>query len=173
MTPAQNSSTPASLRVLDIVEGTIVDGPGLRTSVYLAGCTHHCPGCHNPQSWDPEGGVEISVDALVERLMESGFNVTLTGGDPLFQIDGVLRLAHRLRQSGLNVWCYTGYTLEQIQADPRLSPILSAVDAIVDGPFIQDLRDISLRFRGSYNQRIISLSSGSPVIIQPESSTTL
>ncbi|MDE6268575.1 MAG: anaerobic ribonucleoside-triphosphate reductase activating protein [Muribaculaceae bacterium] len=151
-----SQSSPA-LRVLDIVEGTIVDGPGLRTSIYLAGCPHHCPGCHNPQSWDPEGGTLLTVDAIVARVLESGFNVTLSGGDPLLQIEGVIELARRLRSEGLNVWCYTGYTIEQIRESPRLLPILSAVDTIVDGPFVEELRDISLQFRGSSNQRIIHL----------------
>lgn len=154
--PSQSSPT---LRVLDIVEGTIVDGPGLRTSIYLAGCPHHCPGCHNPQSWDPEGGTVLTVDAIVARVLESGFNVTLSGGDPLMQIEGVIELARRLRSEGLNVWCYTGYTIEQIRESPRLLPILSAVDTIVDGPFVEELRDISLQFRGSSNQRIIHLNN--------------
>lgn len=154
--PSQSSPT---LRILDIVEGTIVDGPGLRTSIYLAGCPHHCPGCHNPQSWNPEGGTVLTVDAIVARVLESGFNVTLSGGDPLMQIEGVIELARRLRSEGLNVWCYTGYTIEQIRESPRLLPILSAVDTIVDGPFIEELRDISLQFRGSSNQRIIHLNN--------------
>lgn len=154
--PSQSSPT---LRVLDIVEGTIVDGPGLRTSIYLAGCPHHCPGCHNPQSWDPEGGTVLTVDAIVARVLESGFNVTLSGGDPLMQIEGVIELARRLRSEGLDVWCYTGYTIEQIRESPRLLPILSAVDTIVDGPFVEELRDISLQFRGSSNQRIIHLNN--------------
>lgn len=154
--PSQSSPT---LRVLDIVEGTIVDGPGLRTSIYLAGCPHHCPGCHNPQSWDPEGGTVLTVDAIVARVLESGFNVTLSGGDPLMQIEGVIELARRLRSEGLNVWCYTGYTIEHIRESPRLLPILSAVDTIVDGPFVEELRDISLQFRGSSNQRIIHLNN--------------
>ena len=103
------------MRVLDIIEGTVVDGVGLRTSIYFAGCTHHCPGCHNPQSWNPDDGHEMSVDEILEQVREYGLNVTFSGGDPLMQIDnGLLHLADRIHSLGLNIWCYTGYTIEEI-----------------------------------------------------------
>ncbi|MCM1452482.1 MAG: anaerobic ribonucleoside-triphosphate reductase activating protein [Clostridium sp.] len=146
------------MRILDIIDGTIVDGPGLRTSIYFAGCAHKCPGCHNPQSWDFNGGREVAIGEIMAHVEKNGFNVTLTGGDPLYQIDEILPLCHSLRQAGFNIWCYTGFTLEEIQASPSLSRILNAVDAIVEGPFIEVLRDTSLQFRGSSNQRIIHLN---------------
>ncbi|MCD8388303.1 MAG: anaerobic ribonucleoside-triphosphate reductase activating protein [Bacteroidales bacterium] len=143
------------MRVLDIAAGTIVDGPGLRTSIYFAGCDHRCPGCHNPQSWAFDGGNEISIDQLMAEIEENDFDVTLTGGDPLYQIDEILPLCQRIHDLGKNIWLYTGYTVEQIMADPSLRRIIKAVDVIVDGPFILAQRDISLQFRGSGNQRII------------------
>ena len=144
------------MRVLDIIEGTVVDGVGLRTSIYFAGCTHHCPQCHNPQSWNPTGGHEMSVDEIMAHVAEYDLNVTLSGGDPLLQIDkGLLELAERIHALGKTIWCYTGYTLEEIESDDKLSPILYAVDVIVEGRFIAALRDIHLSFRGSSNQRII------------------
>lgn len=146
------------MRILDIIDGTIVDGTGLRTSIYFAGCAHQCPGCHNMQSWSFDSGYEITEDELVEHVEENGFNVTLTGGDPLYQIDDILPLCHRLRSLGYNIWCYTGFTIEEIEASTSLKRILSAVDVIVDGPYVDALRDTSLRFRGSSNQRIIQLS---------------
>ena len=146
------------MRVLRIVEGTIVDGPGLRTSIYFAGCPHRCAGCHNPESWDPDGGREMSLDEIMAVIEENGFNVTFSGGDPLLQIDGgLIELARRIRGSGKTLWLYTGYTIEQIRASESLSRILDVVDVIVDGPFIESERDLSLRFRGSRNQRIIPL----------------
>lgn len=148
----------STLRVLDIVAGTTVDGPGLRTSVYLAGCAHACPGCHNPQSWPMDGGTEIPIDALIQRIADEDFNVTLTGGDPLYQLEPVIVLARRIRDElHKNVWLYTGFTIEQIRASESLAKILQVVDVIVDGPFIEAERDLSLRFRGSRNQRIIEV----------------
>lgn len=153
-------SRPGTLRVLDIVAGTSVDGPGLRTSVYLAGCGHACPGCHNPQSWAFDGGEERTLDSLMAVLAEEDFDVTLTGGDPLYQLEGVVELARRIRHElHKTVWLYTGFTIEQIRESPTLRRILEVVDVIVDGPFVEAERDLNLRFRGSRNQRIIELQA--------------
>ena len=146
-----------TLRVLDIVEGTIVDGPGLRTSIYFAGCSHHCEGCHNPGSWDADGGKPMSVEQLMEVIDDNEMDVTFSGGDPLMQIDALLPLARRVKERGYNLWVYTGYTIEEIRASDSLSRILDYADTIVEGRFIKALRDTSLRFRGSSNQRIITL----------------
>ena len=141
--------TVMKLRVLDILEETMADGPGLRTSIYCAGCLHHCPGCHNPQSWD---------DILKVILDDEFSNVTFTGGDPLYQVEAFTELARKIKEnSSKTIWCYTGFTIEEIRADMRLSMILPYVDVIVDGPFILELRDTELLFRGSSNQRIIYL----------------
>lgn len=147
-----------SIRILDVVYGTSVDGPGLRASVYGAGCTHHCPGCHNPQSWDPDGGTSMSIDQLAEDILREEMNVTFSGGDPMFQPEAFAMLARKLRQqAALTIWCYTGYRFEALVNDPRRRPLLEQVDVLVDGPFVQPLRDISLRFRGSSNQRLIDV----------------
>ena len=159
------------LRVLHIVEGTSVDGPGLRTSIYLAGCCHHCPGCHNPDSWDTNGGEERSLDELMTVIAYNEAPVTLSGGDPLLQSEGVRALVHRIKQElGYNVWCYTGYTWEEIVSDPVLLDTVREMDVVVDGPFVQRERDISLRFRGSRNQRLVdvprTLATGEVVLWQ-------
>lgn len=146
-----------TLRVLDIVEGTIVDGPGLRTSIYFAGCSHHCEGCHNPGSWDAAGGKPMSVEQLMEVIDDNEMDVTFSGGDPLMQIDALLPLARRVKERGYSLWVYTGYTIEEIRASDSLSRILDYADTIVEGRFVKALRDTSLRFRGSSNQRIITL----------------
>lgn len=145
------------LRVLQIVPGTSVDGPGLRTSIYFAGCTHHCPECHNRISWDFGGGEEMTAERLAEIVISHGFNVTLTGGDPLQtpEPEAMLELIKRLKAEGLKVWCYTGYTFEELQQKPELQPIIAELEAIVDGPFIAAEKDLSLHFRGSRNQRIL------------------
>lgn len=146
-----------TLRVLDIVRGTTVDGPGFRTAIYIAGCRHECPGCHNPQSWDFSGGKEMTLSEIMEIVEEEDFDVTLTGGDPLYHPEEVAELARIIKDLGHTVWLYTGFTIEEIQASPQLSLPLPYIDTIVDGPFIAALRDPDLRFRGSSNQRIIPL----------------
>ena len=146
------------LRILHIVEGTSVDGPGLRTSIYMAGCNHHCPGCHNPASWNPQGGEERSLDELMQVIAYNEAPVTLSGGDPLQQPDGTRDLISRIKHElGYNVWCYTGYTWEEIVNDPKLFKVVQELDVLVDGPFKMAERDISLRFRGSRNQRLIDV----------------
>ncbi len=135
-----------------------MDGPGLRTSIYLAGCNHHCPGCHNPQSWDFKGGEERTLDELMEVIAYNEAPVTLSGGDPLQQPDGTCALIHRIKQElGYNVWCYTGYTWEEIIADATLLDVVRELDVLVEGPFVEAERDISLHFRGSRNQRLIDI----------------
>ncbi len=145
------------IRVIKIVDGTSVDGPGLRTSIYFAGCSHHCHGCHNPQSWDPEAGDETDIEDILARIEYNDFDVTFSGGDPLFQINEITELAKRIKSAGKNIWCYTGYKFEDIIANTKLSQILPYIDVLVDSPFKLDLRDISLRFKGSSNQRIIDV----------------
>lgn len=145
-----------TLRVLDIVAGTSVDGPGLRTSIYFAGCHHKCPGCHNPQSWDPEGGTAMTVEQIMAEIIENDFNVTFSGGDPLYQDpEALLELATAIRDAGYTLWCYTGFVYEEIKDNPRYTALLPLFDTIVDGPFVEALRDTSLIFRGSSNQRLI------------------
>ena len=146
------------LRVLHIVEGTSVDGPGLRTSIYLAGCRHHCPGCHNPDSWNAKGGEERTLDELMQVISYNEAPVTFSGGDPLAQPEALGALAKRIKkETGYNVWCYTGYTWEQIVEKPELKSVMPWIDVLVDSRFVLAERDTKLRFRGSRNQRIIDV----------------
>lgn len=142
-------------RVLDIIKGTTVDGPGFRTAIYFAGCRHACPGCHNPQSWDFNGGTEMTLEEIMKIIDEEDFDVTLSGGDPMYHPEEIAALAEAIQSSGHKVWLYTGFTIEEILADERLSLPLPYLDAIVDGPYIEALRDPDLPFRGSSNQRIL------------------
>ena len=146
-----------TIQILDIIRGTTVDGPGFRTAIYMAGCEHRCPGCHNPQSWDFDAGHPMAIDEIMKIVAEEDFNVTLTGGDPLYHPEAVAILSRRIRQLGHTTWVYTGYTWEQIQKSDTLLGALTDVEAIVEGPYIKELRDPDLRFRGSSNQRIIYL----------------
>ncbi len=156
---AVSDRTDPTYRVLDIVRGTTVDGPGFRTAIYFAGCRHQCPGCHNPQSWDFNGGREMTLSEIMEIVKEEDFDVTLTGGDPLYNPKGMAILAKEIAASGHTVWLYTGFTIEEIRKSEEMSAPLPYIEAIVDGPFIQSLHDPDLLFRGSSNQRIIKTST--------------
>ena len=146
------------LRVINISEGTSVDGPGLRTSIYFAGCSHHCEGCHNPQSWSPEAGRDMSEEELLEVIAYNDFPVTFSGGDPFFRSEEMAHLARRIKQEqGRNIWCFTGYRWEQVVDNERFLPLLQQIDVLVDGRFELTQRDTQLRFRGSGNQRIIDV----------------
>ncbi len=157
------------LRVIDIVAGTSVDGPGLRTSIYLAGCRHYCIDCHNPQSWSFDGGNLMSVDEIMSVVREEEFNVTLSGGDPMYSASAVLPLLRALKSDDFNVWVYTGFLWEELLQDAEMSACLPFIDVIVDGRFEIRQRDTALLFRGSANQRVIdvpeSLRSGKIVIL--------
>lgn len=165
--------TDTKISILRVVEDTTVDGPGFRTSVYAAGCPNHCPGCHNPESWDINAGTPTAITEILDIILADPFaDVTFSGGDPMFQPEGFAALARAIRAaSSKSIWCYTGFTFEQILANPRQKALLSQIDVLVDGPFIQSLRDESLLFRGSSNQRIInvsrSLESGTIVLEIP------
>lgn len=166
------------MRYLKIVPGTSVDGPGLRTSVYFAGCSHHCHGCHNEHSWDFMGGEQIAPDALLQKLLENEEPVTLSGGDPLQQPhDELLALLKGLKAHNVNVWCFTGYTFEQLLTNPQHKELLGYIDVLVDSPFVLAQRETTLRFRGSTNQRILdvkaSLAVSRPVLTPYQESPIL
>lgn len=159
------------LRVAGTVGESIVDGPGFRYTVFTQGCPHHCPGCHNPQTHDFAGGAEMELGALLADMLKNKFvrGVTFSGGEPFCQAEPLFHLAEELKKADKHLMAYTGYTFEQLLAldDPYAQKLLGALDLLVDGPFIEDERNIELRFRGSANQRVLdvqaSLAAGSPV----------
>lgn len=156
------------MRILNIYKSTISDGPGLRYSIYLSGCRHACPGCHNPLSWDETAGVLLTPQALNDITEEINSDplldgITISGGDPFFNPTELTELLAELKaKTGKNIWCYTGYTIETILASESLRAPLRYIDTLVDGPFVQSLFSPELMWRGSSNQRIIPLQSGMP-----------
>ena len=154
------------LRVLYIYDETIADGVVLRLSISFSGCPHICFGCHNPDSHDPEKGVLLDSVLAAEIVNKVNTNplldgITLSGGDPMFNPEALLEFLKFLKEkTKKNIWCYTGYTYEQLLKDPLRSECLKYIDTLVDGPFIMALRDPSLSFRGSTNQRILPLKNG-------------
>ena len=161
----------ATISILDIVEDTTVDGPGFRTTIYCAGCPNRCPGCHNPQSWDITNGNEVDIEDILKVILSDPFaDVTFSGGDPMFQPVGFTALAKAVKErSGKNIWCYTGYLFEDLLENIQQRELLDYIDVLVDGRFVEVLKDETLRFRGSSNQRVInvseSLKRGSVVLL--------
>lgn len=164
-----------TLWVAGFAEDSIVDGPGLRLTVFCQGCPHHCPGCQNPETWPFEGGEELPVAEIAARAGQDPLvrGVTLSGGEPFAQAEPCAALAGLLKSRGYELAAYTGYTFEELLAGtPAQKELLRQLDILVDGPFRQAECSLELRFRGSANQRILdvpkSLAAGAAVWTQDE-----
>ncbi len=153
------------LRIAGTIDDSVVDGDGYRFTIFTQGCPHRCPGCHNPETWDARAGRDADTDALFDAIRQNPLlsGVTFSGGEPFRQPAPLAELARRVHALGLDVWCYTGYTLEALQdaaaRDEAAAGLLAATDVLVDGPFRQKERDLTLRFRGSRNQRVIDMNA--------------
>lgn len=149
-------------RISGIVHESIVDGTGIRAAIFFQGCPHACPGCHNPQTHDPNGGNEYDLYALMHEIIQNPLldGITLTGGEPFFQSEAAAHLAKCAKENGLNVWTYTGYTFEEIlhSGDSYWLDLLKNTDILVDGKFMKELRTLDMPFVGSKNQRLICVS---------------
>lgn len=150
------------LQVAGVVGESIVDGPGIRYTIFVQGCPHHCPGCHNPQTHPFEGGRELDIDDAFEDFRKDPIlkGITFSGGEPFCQPGPLAELARRVHALGKDVVTFTGYTYEQLAAmdDPAVQALLHGTDILIDGPFLLDRKNLELRFRGSENQRVIDLA---------------
>lgn len=149
------------IRIAGIFNDSLVDGPGVRLSIFMQGCPHACQGCHNPNTWDKNGGYLVNLDDIVSKFSENKFldGITLTGGDPLIHVEKSLYLAKKAKKHGLNIIIYTGFLYEDLikKNDKNLKELFKISDVLIDGPFIIKLHDKNLKWRGSSNQRIIAL----------------
>lgn len=148
------------LRLAGIVAESIADGPGLRMTVFAQGCPHHCPGCHNPQTHDPNQGTLVRIEHILEQYRKNPLlaGITLSGGEPFSQPEPLASIARAVHTLGGNVVVFTGYLLEQLLQRSRPDPVfdlLSQADILIDGPFILAQRTLELPFRGSANQRYL------------------
>ena len=145
------------IRIAGLVPESFVDGDGIRFAIFMQGCRRNCAGCHNPETHDLNGGRLVDTDEIISAIKKNPLldGITLTGGEPLLQISAADELARAAKNFGLSVWCYTGYTFENLP--PEAEPLLENVDVLIDGEFIEGLRDLDLQFRGSRNQRVIDL----------------
>ena len=155
----------AELRLAGVVRESFADGPGIRFTVFTQGCSHNCAGCHNPQTHSPDGGYMTTTEKLLCEIDKDPLlsGVTISGGEPFMQAAAVAELVQRVRERAMNVITYTGYTMEELleglDAHPDWHALLEATDLLVDGRFVLELRNPSLRFRGSSNQRVIDAAA--------------
>ena len=162
------------MHIKELRDCDLRNGDGIRVSIWFAGCEHRCPGCHNPETWEDEGE---SFDDYREKLCELVSRpeiqgITLTGGDPLFSKnrkemrDFIISFKEQFRTK--DIWCYTGYVFEKLLEDETAKELLPYIDVLIDGPYIENLRDVDLHWRGSSNQRVIdvktSLDNGKTVL---------
>ena len=148
------------LNLSGIVSDSIVDGPGIRTTIFCQGCPHHCEGCHNPETWDFSCGTDMDEETLLNIVQRNPLcrGVTFSGGEPFAQASGFARLARLLKEKGYEVASYTGYTFEALLAgSDDQKALLQAIDILIDGPFLLAEKSLEVPFRGSKNQRILDV----------------
>lgn len=148
------------MRFHNITYPDVNNGEGCRVTLWVAGCTHHCKGCHNPQTWSFKSGREFTEDIKnkLYNVLKLPYikGITLSGGDPLDSFDDIFELVKDIKNSfnDKDIWLFSGYTLEDIQNSDK-NIILEYIDVLVDGEFKEELKDLTLKFRGSSNQRIL------------------
>ena len=145
-----------------VADDSIVDGPGIRLAVFAQGCKRRCPGCHNPEALPFEGGTATTTQTLINKVIANPLltGVTLSGGEPFDQALVLAGFARQIRKMGLTVWAYSGYTFEELSAgvpSEEARELLCSIDVLVDGPYVQEQRDLNLQWRGSANQRVIDV----------------
>ena len=155
-----------------IVSDSIVDGPGIRTTIFSQGCPHHCPGCHNPETWEFGCGTKVTEGQVLAEVLQNPLcrGVTFSGGEPFAQAEGFAGLAKLLKEKGYEVASYTGYTFEELlKGTPAQKQLLETIDVLIDGPFLLAEKSLELNFRGSRNQRILdvpaSLRAGKAILV--------
>ena len=144
-----------------IIYESVVDGPGLRMTIFTQGCPHNCKGCHNPETHDFSGGKMVEVDTIVAKFISNPLlsGITFSGGEPFLQAKALVPLAKKIIELGKNCWIYSGYTFEQLLASDKegVMELLQCCNILVDGKFEEDKRDLNILFRGSRNQRLVDL----------------
>ena len=148
------------LNLSGIVSDSIVDGPGIRTTIFCQGCPHHCEGCHNPETWDFGCGTDMNEETLLQIVQSNPLcrGVTFSGGEPFAQAAGFAKLARLLKEKGYEVASYTGYTFEELlEGSQDQKALLQTIDILIDGPFLLAEKSLEVPFRGSKNQRILDV----------------
>ena len=145
------------MRIAGIIQNSVVNGIGVRDTIFFQGCEHHCPGCHNPKTWNINGGEEMSIKRIAEIFKDSEHGITLSGGEPLLQYEEIIELMKYINETqNKRFWMYTGFRYEELPPE-MLANLAKYVDVLVDGRFEEQNKDLKLAFRGSSNQRLIDL----------------
>ncbi|QEH68876.1 anaerobic ribonucleoside-triphosphate reductase activating protein [Cellulosilyticum sp. ST5] len=153
----------STLQVAGFLDHSTVNGEGFRSVLFLSGCPHACPGCHNPEMQAFHYGDSVEASDILQRILKNKpliDGITFSGGEPFEQTEALIDLAASIKSTGLTLWCYTGYTYEQLITNPSRRKLLNFIDVLIDGPFILAEKDEHLLYRGSRNQRILYLSQG-------------
>lgn len=150
------------MRIFGTVANSTVDGKGIRYSLFVQGCNHHCKGCHNKESWDYNGGIERDTDDLINEINSTKLikGVTFSGGEPFDKANSLLKIIKGVRKAhpNYNYWAYTGYLIEELyKGNEEQNLLLREIDVLVDGEFEIDKRRLDIAFRGSTNQRVIDV----------------
>ena len=160
------------LNLSGIVSDSIVDGPGIRVCIFSQGCPHHCPGCHNRETWEFGCGTPMEEERLLEIVKTNPLcrGVTFSGGEPFAQAAGFAKLARLLKEQGYEVASYSGFTFEELlRGTPAQRELLENIDVLIDGRFVQAEKSLEIAFRGSRNQRILdvpkSLAAGEAIAV--------
>lgn len=152
-----------TLKVAGFLDHSTVNGEGFRSVLFLSGCLHHCPGCHNPEMQSFEYGDDVPIQVILSKIKKNLpliDGVTLSGGDPFEQAISLIPFLQEVKRLGLSIWVYTGYTYEELLQKPECHLMLEHIDILVDGPFIAHLQTMTQKYVGSSNQRILKLSKG-------------
>ena len=151
------------MKIAGLLHDSITDGPGLRFVVFTQGCARNCRGCHNPETWDSDGGIEMPVDDVIDEMLSNPLTdgLTLSGGEPFMQAADCASLAAAAHENGLNVWTFTGNTFEEILREVDIKTdarnLLRLTDVLIDGKYIDTERTLSIKWCGSKNQRVIDV----------------
>lgn len=161
-----------TLRIAGAVQESIVDGPGIRYTIFTQGCPFRCKGCHNPQSQPLDGGINVPLSVLYDEIKSNPLTtgITFSGGEPFIQPEPLTVMARILKAEGYSLWAYSGFVFEKLIEDEKRLNFLQYLDAVVDGPFVMSLKSLQIDFRGSSNQRIIdvkkSLAFGKVILLE-------
>lgn len=154
----------SNIRIAGIIRESIVDGPGIRFTIFSQGCPHNCEGCHNPETHDVKGGYDCSIEKILGEIDKNPLltGVTFSGGEPMCQPDEFLTLAQEIKKRSLDIVIFSGYTFEELQimaeSNPSIGELLLLTDYLIDGKFVLAEKDLALSFRGSKNQRYIDMN---------------
>ena len=147
------------IRIAGIIEDSVVDGAGLRLTVFAQGCSRHCLGCHNPTTHDYNGGYEIDTQEIIKTMNANPLldGLSISGGEPFDQPEGFYELAKLAKSFNYHVMAWSGYKFEDLIKDFSRRRMLEYIDVLIDGEFILKLRSLNLKWRGSSNQRVIDV----------------